>query len=307
MLLSPSSCPGGPDQKELGFRNGTQADRNIGMATAARKDDDGLAELLRSAAMENNVIILTFTNEAWTAPGSLLDLFLESFRIGVNTQPLLKHLVIVAADVKAFERCQRVHPLCHLLLDTGGGGAKFAADKAYMSPDYLEMMWVRNKFQTRVLELGYTFVFTDVDMVWFRNPLLRIPVGADIAISCDRYKNGEEPYDLRKEANGGFLYARPNNRTLGFFVDWYEARTRYTGLHDQHVFEKVKDELSRRHGAAVQFVDTAYFGGFCEPKMDFRKLCTFHGNCLKGLGTKMGRLRDVLGEWKQFRNGTHPK
>jgi hypothetical protein len=29
-----------------------------------------------------------------------------------------------------------------------------------MSKDYLEMMWARNKFQTRVLELGYAFLFT---------------------------------------------------------------------------------------------------------------------------------------------------
>jgi hypothetical protein len=27
--------------------------------------------------------------------------------------------------------------------------------------------------------LGYGFVFTDVDVVWFRNPLPRIPVGAE--------------------------------------------------------------------------------------------------------------------------------
>lgn len=137
--------------------------------------------------------------------------------------------------------------------------------------------------------------------MWFRNPLLRIPVGADITISCDVFY-GEDPYDLWKNANGGFLYARSNARTIGFFKGWYEARRAYPGQHDQYVFDKVKYNLSLRHGAAVHFVDTAYFGGFCQPKKDFRRLCTFHANCLVGLRTKLERLRDLLDEWKRFKN-----
>jgi hypothetical protein len=29
-----------------------------------------------------------------------------------------------------------------------------------MQKDYLDMMWRRNRFQARILELGYSFVFT---------------------------------------------------------------------------------------------------------------------------------------------------
>lgn len=108
--------------------------------------------------MEDKTIIMTFTNEAWTAPDSLLDLFLESFRVGEKTEPLPKHLVVVAVDANAFERCQQVHPLCYSL--AVGGGVNFTAEKSYMTKDYLDMMWVRNKFQTRILELGYAFLFT---------------------------------------------------------------------------------------------------------------------------------------------------
>lgn len=246
--------------------------------------------------MEGNTVIMTFTNKAWTESGSLLDLFLESFRKGENTEPLLKHLIIVAVDGKAFEQCKRAHPLCYSL----DVGVNMMAEQSYMSKDYLKMMWVRNKFQTRVLELGYAFLFTDMDIVWFRNALLHIPVGADITISSDRY-NADAPYNLRQQANGGFLYAKPNSRTIAFFKGWYEARTSYPGQHDQYVFDKVKQELSQRSGASVQFIDTAFFGGFCQPKKDFRRLCTFHGNCLIGLKLKLGRLRGVLDEWKKFR------
>lgn len=246
-----------------------------------------------------NTVVMTFLNEAWGAPGSLLDLFLESFREGIKTEPLLKHLIIVAVDRPSFQRCQEVHHLCYPLIAVA---TNFTAEQPYMAAAYLEMMWARNKFQTRVLELGYAFVFTDMDIVWFRNPLLRIPLGADIAIACDQFY-GDDPYDIWKNANGGFLYARPSAKTVAFFKEWYEARTAHPGKHDQDVFDMVKKDLSLRHDVAIHFVDTAYFGGFCEPKKDFRQLCTFHGNCLTGLRMKLEVLRDLLGEWKQWRQG----
>ena len=110
--------------------------------------------------------------------------------------------------------------------------------------------------------------------MWFRNPLLHVPVGADITISCDKYYGEDDPYGP-KDANGGFLHAKPNAKTIGFFKGWYEARTAYPRRHDQYVFSKVVHKLSVRHGTTVMFVDTAYFGSHCQPKKDFRRLCTF--------------------------------
>ncbi|XP_062199933.1 uncharacterized protein At4g15970-like [Phragmites australis] len=303
LLLPPSPCPCGvalPANQELtSLGNGTQTDPGSikKLYVAGTSAEDNLPELLGRAAMENKTVIMTLTNEAWAAPGSLLDLFLESFRIGIRTEPLLKHLVIVAIDAKAFERCQLVHPLCYSL---AVDGSNFASEQPYMAKDYLDMMWLRNRFQVRVLELGYTFVFTDVDIVWFRNPLLRIPVGADFAMSCDKFY-GNNPYDLDKRANGGFVYAKASARTVAFYGGWYEARKAYPGQHEQFVFDQVKRALAARHGVRVQFVDTAYLGGFCQPRKDFRKLCTFHANCLVGLKTKLKKLRGVLDKWKRFK------
>ncbi|KAL6627664.1 hypothetical protein ACP70R_031390 [Stipagrostis hirtigluma subsp. patula] len=292
-----------PGLKELALANGkVEADPSEKKPGVAKGDDDKLPELLRRAALEDNdkTIIITFTNEAWAAPGSLMDLFLESFREGVRTQPLLKHLLIVAIDGKAFERCQQVHPLCYALpVD----GVNFQQEQPYMARNYVDMLWRRNRFQAHVLRLGYSFIFTDVDIVWFRNPLLRIPVGTDFAMACDTFY-GDNPYDLDKRANGGFVYARANARTLAFYDDWYASRVAYPGQHEQFVYDKVKHELAARHaGVAPQFVDTAYLGGFCERgrRRDFEKLCTFHGNCLVGLKTKLERLRGVLDEWKRFK------
>ncbi|CAO2142711.1 unnamed protein product [Urochloa humidicola] len=251
------------------------------------------------AAMEDKTVIMTFTNKAWATPGSLQDLFLESFRVGVGTVPLLKHLVIVAVDVKAYKQCQRAHPLCyHLRIEEGG--ASYAAEQVYMSNSYLKMMWHRNRFQIHVLEMGYSFIFTDMDIIWLRNPLLRIPMGADIAMSCDYY-HGDRPYDLHKVANTGFMYVKASSRMVAFYKRWYAARASYPGAKEQDVFQKVKHVLPTQHGLLVQFVDTAYLTGFCELSKDFNKVCTVHANCLGGLKTKLEKLTDVLDEWKQFR------
>jgi hypothetical protein len=196
--------------------------------------------------MDDRTIIMTFTNEAWTAPGSLLDLFLESFCLGVRTEPLLEHLVVVAVNAKAYERCQHVHRLCyHLRVE----GVDYAAEQSYMEKNYLDMMWRRNRFQARVLQLGYSFVFTDVDITWLRNPLLRIPVGADMAMSCDQFY-GDNPYDLNKNANGGFVYVRASPRMVAFYGSWYASRAAYPGKHEQYVFDQVKHALAARRGAA---------------------------------------------------------
>ncbi|KAJ1290303.1 hypothetical protein BS78_02G233100 [Paspalum vaginatum] len=324
LLLQRSSCPCARDAivPALGEllvattgNNGThQADHSTKQQAAAittsssandkgkdRAADDGkLAEVLRRAAMEDNTIIMTFTNEAFAAPGSLMDLFLESFRVGVKTEPLLKHLVIVSADTRAFERCLRVHPHCYAL---AMGATNFTGEQRFMARDYLDMMWRRNRFQARVLALGYSFVFTDVDMVWFRNPLLRIPVGVDFAMSCDMFY-GDNPYDLDKRANGGFVYAKASARTRAFYDDWYAARTAHPGKNEQDLFDLLKSEMAARHGVAAQFVDTDYLGGFCErgKRRDFNKLCTYHGNCLVGLKSKLERLRGVFDEWKEFKD-----
>ncbi|RCV12383.1 hypothetical protein SETIT_2G265200v2 [Setaria italica] len=304
---SPFPCGGHvdvPPAATTSRNNGTRADDD----PTTEDDGDKLPEVLRRAAMEDKTIIMTFTNEAWTAPGSLTDLFLESFRTGVRTAPLLRHLVIVAIDAKAFERCQHVHPLCYALpVNQSAAAVNYASEQRYMARDYLDMLWRRNRFQARVLELGYSFVFTDVDIVWFRNPLLRIPVAADMAFSCDWY-SGSNPYDLNKRANGGFLYVRASARTAALYGGWYESRAAYPGQHEQFVFDKVKRELSARHGVTVQFVDTAYLGTFCDrgKRKDWHKLCTFHANCVIGLKAKLEKLRGVLDEWQRFKAKAGP-
>ena len=107
--------------------------------------------------MGDKTVILTTVNEAWAANNSLLDLFLESFRIGNNTQRLLNHLVIITLDPKAYTRCITLHPHCYALKTKE---MDFSKEAFFMSHDYLEMMWRRIDFLRSVLKMRYNFIFT---------------------------------------------------------------------------------------------------------------------------------------------------
>ncbi|XP_042400408.1 uncharacterized protein At4g15970-like [Zingiber officinale] len=74
-----------------------------------------------------------------------------------GTRELLNHLVIVAMDDKAYERCVVVHRHC---LDFKVERVDFSAEKVFNSPKYLDMMWARLDFLRLVLEKGFDFVFS---------------------------------------------------------------------------------------------------------------------------------------------------
>ena len=107
--------------------------------------------------MVNKTVILTTLNEAWASPNSVVDLFLKSFMLGDGTRRLLDHLVIIALDEKAYNRCRIVHKHCFALVTED---VDFHEEAYFMTPRYLKMMWRRIDFLRSVLELGYSFVFT---------------------------------------------------------------------------------------------------------------------------------------------------
>ncbi|CAN1265715.1 Uncharacterized protein At4g15970, partial [Linum perenne] len=206
-----------------------------------------------------NTLILTTLNSAWAEPGSVLDLFFESFRSGNGTRDLLNHLVIVSLDQKAHRRCTAVHKHCYALTTPA-----------------------------------------DADIMWFRNPFPHFHQSADFQIACDKYL-GSSPLDRRNQPNGGFTFVRSNVRTLQFYRFWYRSRERYPGKHDQDVLNKIKyhpflDAIELR----MRFLDTAHFGGFCEPSRDLNVACTMHANCCVGLEHKIHDLNVVLQDWKHF-------
>ncbi|XP_058090478.1 uncharacterized protein At4g15970-like isoform X2 [Magnolia sinica] len=259
-------------------------------------EDVRLKRILKEAAMEDGTVILTTLNEAWAATDSIIDLFLESFRIGYHTRRLLNHLVVVTLDPKAYARCLSIHSYCFALTTKG---VDFSGEKYFMTPDYLTMMWRRIDFLRSVLEMGFNFIFTDADIMWFRDPFPRFYADADFQIACDHFSG--DPASRQNRPNGGFNYVKSNNQTIQFYKFWYESREAHPGLHDQDVLNVIKfDPFISEIGLEIKFLDTAFFGGLCEPSRDLNKVCTMHANCCYGLDSKLHDLRIMLEDWRRF-------
>lgn len=259
-------------------------------------NDTELELTLSKAANQNRTVIITSLNAAWAQNDSMIDLFLQSFRVGNGTEHLLKNLLIVAVDNKALHRCRQIHEHCYLMKTDG---VDFSAEKLFMSEDYLKMMWRRLRFFGQVLEAGYNYVFSDADILWLRDPFTRFSPSADMNIASDNY-NGA-PHDLHNAPNGGYMYVRSNQRTISFFKFWYMSKSTYPGKNEQDVLNLIKEPEISRRGLEVVFLDTKYFRGYCQGSQDLSLVYTIHANCCKGLKAKLSDLRNTLSDWENYK------
>lgn len=135
--------------------------------------------------------------------------------------------------------------------------------------------------------------------MWLQDPFPHFYPDADFQIACDNFRGN--PSDLHNSPNGGFNYVKTNNKTIEFYKFWYFSRLTYPGLHDQDVLNKIKFQPRiSETGITIKFLDTAYFGGFCELSRDFNLVSTMHANCCFGLESKVRDLNLVLEDWKSF-------
>lgn len=141
-------------------------------------------------------------------------------------------------------------------------------------------------------------VTQDNDIMWLRDPFLQFYPDAEFQIACDYFLGNS--YDVNNAPNGGFNYVKSNNRTIQFYKYWYNSRLTYPGLHDQDVFNSIKYDRITDIGLQLRFLDTAYFGGFCQPSRDLRLVCTMHSNCCVGVENKVHDLTILLEDWRKF-------
>lgn len=123
---------------------------------------DELELALHKASTPNKTVIIVVLNKAYVEPNvkfetTVLDLFLDSFWLGEGTRPLLDHLLLVAVDQTAYDRCIFKRLNCYKM-ETGG--VDFAGEKLFMSEDFIKMMWRRTLLLLDVLKHGYSFIFT---------------------------------------------------------------------------------------------------------------------------------------------------
>lgn len=135
--------------------------------------------------------------------------------------------------------------------------------------------------------------------MWFRDPFPQFYPDADFQIACDHFVGS--PDNIENRPNGGFNHVKSNNRSIRFYKFWYAAHKAYPEYHDQDVLNIIKvHPFVTFIGLKIRFLDTAYFGGLCEPSKDLKVVRTMHANCCYGLYSKLHDLRIMLQDWKDF-------
>ncbi|KAM3761182.1 hypothetical protein ACB098_01G248500 [Castanea mollissima] len=246
--------------------------------------------------MEDRTVILTILDETWGSPGSVLDLFLESFRIGQKTQRFLNHLVIAALDNQAYRYCTSIHSHCFQLTPAT---SKLAKRKGSTSPDHLMLKKIKYDLLLEVIKLGYNIVFTEADVMWLRNPFVLFEPHVRVTISCA----------LRgtKIQDKGLLYMKSSAEAIKFLKFLQFKRVLFPTYLDRSFCEMAVHKL-RGH---TKYVDTGYFGGFCEPSNNMSKVYPMQSTCCDNIKSKVHDLRLVLDDWINFtarmsNNGSKP-
>ncbi|GMP23786.1 hypothetical protein CsSME_00001258 [Camellia sinensis var. sinensis] len=262
---------------------------------------DELEAILAKTATENKIVIIAVVNKAYVeGDKSMLDLFLDGFWLGDDTRGLRDHLLIVAVDQTAYERCMFLKLHCYKL-ETDG--VDYDGEKLFMSGDFVKMMWRRTLFLGDVLKRGYNFIFTDTDVIWLRNPFPRLNPNEtiDLQISTDVFYGDE--WSESNKINTGFYMIRSNNKTIALFDNWYAKKDNSTGMKEQDVLEMLMHEgVFKGLGLRVRFLDTLFFSGFCQKSSDVSAVVTVHANCCRSISAKLTDLMDVIHHWKTFKN-----
>ncbi|URE02470.1 hypothetical protein MUK42_03014 [Musa troglodytarum] len=208
-----------------------------GAKTTEITPKDELEAALEGVSMENRTLVIAILNKAYVEQNAMLDLFLHSLGEGEDTEFLIDHVLFVAVDQRAFNRCRTLELHCYKLVTDG---VDFSKEVFYMSDAFNNMMWRRTLFLGDVLRRGYSFIFTDMDVTWLRNPFSQLyRDGEDLQMSSDLYYGN--PFD-NSNFNTGFYFVTANNKTAALFDEWYARRNNSKGMKDQDVLQKMKKE-----------------------------------------------------------------
>jgi len=189
-----------------------------------------------------------------------------------------------------------------------GLNSSLIADASYGTDSFKQLTKMKSRVVVRLLREGYNVVWSDCDIILFKNPLENMwSYNADLVIQTNAPDN--EPMNGRRRINSGFYLARSNAQTIRGFEDVikYASRSR---MSEQPCFYDVlcgkKGETSvgvtgcMYQGMNIQLLDRhVYPNGITdgiwdtEPGMipkKFPALYILHNNWVKGAGGKQARF-----------------
>lgn len=189
-----------------------------------------------------------------------------------------------------------------------GLNSTLISDASYGSDAFKQLTKMKSRVVVRLLKHGVNVVWTDCDIIWFKNPLQDMwSYNVDLAIQTNAPDN--EPMNGRRRINSGFYLAQSNDATIKAFEDVisYASKSR---MSEQPCFYDIMcgkegqttegDTRCKYNGMVVELLDRhTYPNGITDSIWDsppgtihqrFPKLQILHNNWVKGAEAKRDRF-----------------
>ncbi len=139
------------------------------------------------------------------------------------------------------------------------------------------------------------FLLQEADVMWLRNPVGHFDPNKEITIPCDfNTESGTNKPDK------GLFYLKSNEFSIAFLKYLHFERVTYPTYSDKSLCETTTRDIAGKLRVETKYLDTAYFGGFCDPSKDMNEIYTMHSTCCDNIKRKVYDLRLVLDDWINF-------
>jgi len=149
----------------------------------------------------------------------------------------LKQVLLFATDIETKELAESIGITVFFDDETFGSMPKAPA-YVYADPNFTKMMMAKVYCVQLLAMLDYDFLFQDVDLIWFRNPLEIFHNTSHPWHNFDVYFQDDGNHALfysPYSANTGFYYVRQNDRTRYFFNSLLLAGDLIAGTHSHQI------------------------------------------------------------------------
>tara|TARA_B110000285_G_scaffold235601_1_gene318529 strand:- start:27833 stop:35488 length:7656 start_codon:yes stop_codon:yes gene_type:complete len=238
-----------------------------------------------------------FTNARWTllltVNNDYMDLFIN-FMHWFQKLKLDIAVTVIAEDVTALKSLRKLKLPENVVVRASDLIVQSAPSGAWNTPNYNKLVSKRPHYIVNMLKSGTRVLYADIDSVWLSSPLSYWDEQADIMYGIDHKNNDHKNNDNKNNDNGinycsGFMFIKPNKRTINFFEEWQSRQANGTER-NQHIF----NELLRVHTEMRQKVlpENAFPAGHMYFNSKRTKgAVVVHNNYIIGHDAKVARFK----------------
>jgi len=249
----------------------------------------------------NNTVVLSALNYGYRA--IMMNWVCNMRHLGVT------NFVIAALDPRLYRYAyKRGLPVYYETTIFKGLDSKLVEDADYGSDQFKQLTKMKSRVVLRLLKSGYNVLWTDCDIVWFRNPLSYMHAQhADLVIQSNAPDS--EAANGKRRINSGFYLAHANPPTIQLFEEIVKYASRSTMSEQPHFWERacgkdgefrVGNDACYNAGVTTALLDRHLFpngvtyGIWDSPPgklmTRFPHLYILHANWVKGAAAKQERF-----------------